>query len=56
MNYKKPDGCTLGSSAKSSGILSEVVMDYFVFTKYDLESVFTSFMKDSSCYPIQHQF
>jgi hypothetical protein len=39
MNYRKPDGYTRGSSAMSSGILSEAVMDYFVFAKYDSESV-----------------
>ena len=39
-----------------SGILLEAVMDYFVFTKHDSESVFITVMKDSLCYPIHHQF
>jgi len=40
MNYKKPDGCTLGSAVMSLRILSEAVMDYFVFTKYGSEPAF----------------
>jgi hypothetical protein len=56
VSYKKPDVCTPGSTAMPSGILFEAVMDYFVFTKHDSESVFITVMKDSLCYPICHQF
>jgi hypothetical protein len=35
LNLKEQDGCTVGSTAMSSGILSEAVMDNSVFNKLD---------------------